>query len=78
MLVGPQCDNISGNFFAMDDEGTDKALFTKGENQVGIYLSNVNAKYVVQTPVKKAELYKMIFCRGNIDQKSVATTMLDS
>lgn len=69
MLVGPQCDNISGNFFAMDDEGTDKALFTKGENQVGIYLSNVNAKYVVQAPVKKAELYKTIFCRGNIDQK---------
>lgn len=68
LLVGPQTDGIeSANLFAMNEEGTDKATFTFNEKQVGLYVSNVTSKYVVETPTKKPELNIMIYGKAGIN-----------
>ena len=70
LLVGPQTEGIeNANLFAMNEEGTDKENFEHNGKQIGIYVGNVKASYVVENPTKKPELEVMIYAKGGIDKK---------
>lgn len=70
LLVGPQTKNIeNANLFAMNEEATDKENFDHNGKQIGVYVGNVKASYVVENPTKKPELEVMIYAKGGIDKK---------
>jgi len=77
LMVGPGVDGIIGaNLFAMNDAGSDKETFTLEAKEVGLYVNNVSANYVVETPTKKPELEIPIYGKAGINNASPDIRML--